>query len=89
MKKQLQSIFNALVRFCLAACVLTVLHYVLLVTSWSSFNVPSTSMLPTLQPGDYMLVNKWVMGARIYDLHKAAGKIPIRVGYAGKGYGRR
>ncbi len=85
----MKSLFTVLLKLWLVVCGVTVLHYVLLVTTWSSFNVPSTSMLPTLQPGDYMLVNKWVMGARIYDLRKAAGKIPIRVGYVGKGYGRR
>lgn len=56
----------------LAFCGIVALHYILLVTSWASFDVPSGSMLPTLQIGDYMLVNKWVMGARIFDLREAA-----------------
>ena len=30
------------------------------------FVIPSDSMLPTLQPGDKVLVNKTLLGARIY-----------------------
>lgn len=43
----------------LAFCGVVDLHYILLVTTWASFDVPSGSMRPTLQIGDYLLVNKW------------------------------
>lgn len=34
------------------------------------FTIPTESMMPTLQPGDKVVVNKLIMGARIYtDLH--------------------
>ena len=34
------------------------------------FHIPSSSMMPTLQPGDEIVVNKTLIGARIYtDYH--------------------
>ena len=52
-------------------CVLAVVWVLVQVTSFTSFRVPSLSMYPTLVPGDYILVNKWLMGARIFDLWEA------------------
>ena len=42
------------------------------VLSFASFRVPSDSMYPTLQSGDNILVNKTIMGARIFDIWEAA-----------------
>ena len=39
----------------------------LIITTFSSFKVPTGSMEPTILPGDYILVNKWLIGARIFD----------------------
>ena len=37
---------------------------------FDSFSIPTYSMYPTLKPGDEVIVNKMLMGARIYkDLH--------------------
>lgn len=49
------------------------------VTCFTSFRVPSPSMYPTLIPGDYILVNKWLMGARIFDIWEAVEdkEVPI------------
>ena len=60
-------------------CVLAVVWVLVQVTSFTSFRVPSPSMYPTLVPGDYILVNKWLMGARIFDLWKAVEdkEVPI------------
>ena len=52
-------------------CLLIVGWLVLQITSFTSFRVPTYSMFPTLVPGDYILVDKWVMGARIFDVWKA------------------
>ena len=41
-------------------------------TTIATFRVPSDSMQPALLPGDNILVNKWVMGARIFNLWEAA-----------------
>ena len=59
--------------------VLAVVWVLLQVTSFTSFRVPSPSMYPTLVPGDYILVNKWLMGARIFDLWEAVEdkEVPI------------
>ena len=60
-------------------CVLAVVWVLLQVTSFTSFRVPSLSMYPTLMPGDYILVNKWLMGARIFDIWEAVEdkEVPI------------
>ena len=55
--------------------VLLLLWIVLQVTTVAHFVVPTGSMEPTLIPGDRILVNKWLMGARIFDVwESAAGK---------------
>lgn len=33
---------------------------------FSSYKIPSYSMLPTITGGDYILVNKWILGPRLY-----------------------
>ena len=58
---------------CLVACGMALILWMLLqVTSLASFRIPTDSMQPTLIPGDYILVEKWTMGARIFDLLDAA-----------------
>ena len=42
------------------------------VLSLAFFRVPTDSMQPALQPGDNILVNKTIMGARIFDIWEAA-----------------
>lgn len=49
-------------------CVMLVVWLLLQVTTITSFRVPSYSMYPTLIPGDHILVNKWIVGARIFDV---------------------
>ena len=44
----------------------------LIITTFSSFKVPTGSMEPTILPGDYILVNKWLVGARIFDVWESA-----------------
>lgn len=53
-------------------CVAGLVWLLLQVTCFTSFKIPTTSMEPTLLPGDYILVNKWVMGARIFNVFDAA-----------------
>ena len=48
--------------------VLLLLWMILQVTTVAHFVVPTGSMEPTLIPGDRILVNKWVMGARVFDV---------------------
>lgn len=38
---------------------------------FATFRVPTDSMLPVIQPGDQLLVNKLVVGPRLFNLRKA------------------
>ena len=42
------------------------------IMTFTSFRIPTGSMQPTLQPGDNILVNKSIMGARIFIICEAA-----------------
>lgn len=55
----------------LVVCGLFALYLVLAVTMFSSFKIPSDSMAPALLPGDNILVNKCVMGGRIFNVWDA------------------
>ena len=58
---------------------LAVVWVLVQVTSFTSFRVPSPSMYPTLIPGDYILVNKWLMGARIFDIWEAVEDKEVKI----------
>ena len=45
----------------------------------ASFSIPSDSMMPTLRPGDYVLVNKLLKGARLFDVWDAAEHRPFEI----------
>ena len=38
----------------------------------TTFRIPTDSMQPTLKPGDNILVNKSIMGVRIFNIWEAA-----------------
>ena len=52
---------------------------VLSITTISSFLIPTDSMQPTLQPGDNILVNKSIMGARIFNIWDAAEEKEVEI----------
>ena len=60
-------------------CVLVVVWVLFQVTCFISFRVPSPSMYPALIPGDYILVNKWLMGARIFDIWEAVEDKEVKI----------
>ena len=64
-----QKLADRLLTLTFGVCVLAVV--LLQVTCFASFHVPSSSMYPTLLPGDYIMVNKWIIGARIFDIWEA------------------
>lgn len=70
---------DRLLTLAFGVCVLAMVWVLVQVTSFTSFRVPSPSMYPTLLPGDYILVNKWLIGARIFDLWEAVEdkEVPI------------
>ena len=52
---------------------------VIQITSVTSFHIPTDSMQPTLKPGDNILVNKSIMGARIFDIWEAAEEKEVEI----------
>ena len=46
---------------------------------FASFRIPTDSMQFTLQPGDNILVNKTLMGARIFNIWKAAEEKEVEI----------
>ena len=60
-------------------CVLSVVWIILQMTVLSTFRIPTDSMQPALQPGDNILVNKSIMGARIFDIWEAAEEKEVEI----------
>ncbi|MDR2809066.1 MAG: signal peptidase I [Tannerellaceae bacterium] len=71
------------------ACVAVIIWLFLHVFFYASFRVPTGSMEPEIWPGDYVLVNKLILGARLFnlmptlrleqvDIHRAPGIRKIR-----------
>lgn len=81
-KDKWNKILERIWKVCFWISAFFILWVTLQVTTWTSFRVPSHSMYPALMPGDYILVNKWMMGARIFDVWDAIdGKeVEIRKG---------
>lgn len=68
---------GAVAIICYAAWI--VLRIVMQVFVFASFSIPSDSMEPTLRPGDYVVVNKLLKGARLFDIGDAAAHRPFRI----------
>lgn len=62
-------------------------YWLLQVTTCCSFHAPTESMTPTILPGDKGIVNKWKLGARIFDIPKAINGEKVEV-YRLPGYGK-
>lgn len=67
-KKGLDKLLSVAFSFCIIGIVWLLLQ----VTSFASFKIPSDSMEPALIAGNNILVNKWVMGGRLFDICEAA-----------------
>ena len=65
-------IIDWLFNLSLMFCGVIIVWLLLIITTFSSFKVPTGSMEPTILPGDYILVNKWLVGARIFDVWESA-----------------
>ena len=67
--------------FCILVflCVLAFVWFTLQTTVMASFRIPTDSMQPTLQPGDNILVNKSIMGARIFNIWEAAEEKEVEI----------
>ncbi len=67
-----KKIFDILYWVLMTAVSLYVLYWVIQITTACSFHTPSGSMQPTLLPDENGLVNKWKLGARIFNIFDAA-----------------
>ena len=76
--KKLKRITDRLLSVAFYICILIIGWLVLQTTCFTTFTIPSDSMAPTLQAGDRILVNKWIMGARIFNVWDA---LEIRNGF--------
>ena len=63
----------------ICVCLLVGIGLVIQTTVISSFRIPTDSMQPTLQPGDNILVNKTIMGARIFNIWDAAEEKEVEI----------
>lgn len=63
--------FNIVYSSLITAIALFVFYWIVQVTTACSFHTPSGSMIPTLLPDECGLVNKWKMGARIFNISDA------------------
>lgn len=61
-------------------------YWLMQITTCCSFHAPTESMTPTILPGDYGIVNKWKLGARIFDIPGAINGEKVKV-YRLPGYG--
>lgn len=59
--------------------ILYLLYTGIKVSTLASFRVPTASMYPAIYPGDYILVNKWIMGARIYNVFSDYKKEKVHI----------
>lgn len=60
-------------------CCLLVLLFLVQLLCFTSFKIPSDSMEPTLKDGDKILVNKMIMGARLFNVFEALEQKDVNI----------
>ena len=65
------------VMVCLSVAI--VIYFLMHATAFCTFRIPTDSMQPTLLPGDNILVNKSIMGARIFNIWEAADEKEVEI----------
>ena len=70
-RKKIGRIADRLLTVLFSICILIIVFISFQVTTFTTFHIPSDSMYPALQAGDNVLVNKWIMGARIFNIWDA------------------
>ncbi|NDV66545.1 signal peptidase I [Bacteroides sp. 224] len=73
-KTKISKIINRIINGAFVAVLLLILFLLLNVFCFASFKIPSDSMEPELISGDYVLVNKLIMGARLFNISAAFNK---------------
>ena len=79
MKMIFRKYVDKLLTLACGVCVLFIMVILLQVTTFASFRVPTGSMNPTILSNDYILVNKSIMGARIFDIWEAAEEKEVEI----------
>ncbi len=87
MNERINRLGNCLYRLLAVTLVLFLLYLAVQITTACSFHTPSESMQPTLLPDESGLVNKWKLGARIFNIFAAIEGKPYEV-YRLPGYGK-
>ena len=77
--KWLQKYEDRLLNLFMGIGTLLLIWFLLQVTVVATFRIPTDSMYPTLQPGDNILVNKTLMGARIFNIWDAAEEKEVEI----------
>lgn len=85
--KTADRIIDIAYKLTLTAIVAVAAYVVIQVTTTCSFHTPSGSMTPTILPDESGLVNKWKLGARIFDIRAALQGKPYSISRL-PGYGR-
>lgn len=67
-KSTIKKLVNRLLNLYLAILGILALWIILKVSTYATFSIPSSSMEPTLFPGDMIIVNKWILGGRIFNI---------------------
>lgn len=77
MKKWIERIIDGVWKAFLATLVVVAVWALTKVFLLASYSIPTDSMEPTLTPGDYILVDKTYMGARLFSLNAAFEQRPF------------
>lgn len=78
-KKRVLWVIDKFLNLFLIAFGIVVIWVLLQVTTIATFRIPSDSMEPTLLAGDNILVNKWVMGGRIFNIWDAIDGKEVKI----------
>lgn len=77
--KIIDKIADILYKIVIIGIILFLLYWILQITTVCSFHTPSSSMSPTLLADESGLVNKWKMGARIFNVFDAMESKPYTI----------
>jgi len=78
-KKILVKVGDVAFWFIVGMVALFLLRILLLFTTYDVFRTPTSSMTPTILPGDKGYINKWKLGGRVFDFYAAAEGRPFKV----------
>ena len=67
-QKKLKQVLNYLPRIIIIVAGIIITWIILLITTFSSFQIPTSSMEPVIHPGDKVIINKWIMGGRLFNI---------------------